>query len=248
LEINVIKNELSWFKRRLRVDVLGWTAADAETVIKLSERIFYWRGFPLFYWELVEGELLRDLESDLNMTINRCKSIKPVTIARLRMMLIIANNLRGNHVKSKELIKQINTDQVGLLTELESLFLRRFGVEVLVMSGDVVGALSELDNMLRVDARNLMLLELKAEILMRQDDNLSLSESSKIWGLIGMIAKEKSDQWWNAREKIINIFIKQGNHAEAQKTYKRLKFLHPNLGNKSRKERLEKLMNENSQI
>ncbi|MDR1484745.1 MAG: hypothetical protein LBT09_07970 [Planctomycetaceae bacterium] len=241
--INVTKNEFDWFKRRLRAEVLEWTEADAATVIKMAERIFYQRGFPLFYWELVDGDLLRELESNLKMAIDRCKPVKFVTIARLKIMLVIANNLRGDHVKSAELLKQVSGGQVGLLTEMERMFLRRLGVEVLVMSGDVVGGMLELSVMLNAESRNLMLLELKAEILSRQDDKAMLTEAVKTWGLIGTIAKEKSDQWWNAREKIINIYIKQGNHNEAKKIYKRLKFLHPNLGNKTRKERLEKLIN-----
>ncbi|MDR2643381.1 MAG: hypothetical protein LBC74_11375 [Planctomycetaceae bacterium] len=243
-DINVTKNELSWFMRRLRVDVLEWTEADAVTIIKMAERLFYRSGLPVFYWESVNNDLLRELEPVLVKAIDRCKTAKSVTVAQLNIMLIIANNLQNNHVKSAELLKQINKIQLGLLTELEQFFVRRFQVEIKVMSGDVDGARAELDGMLKAEPRNLMLLELKAEILSRQNDNELLNEAVKTWSLIGIITKEKSDQWWNAREKIISIFIKQGNRTEAQKTYKRLKFLYPDFGNKSRKERIEKLIKE----
>ncbi|MDR2172414.1 MAG: hypothetical protein LBP59_19895 [Planctomycetaceae bacterium] len=240
--INVTKNEFNWFKRRLRSEVLSWSEADAATAIKMAERLFYKNGVPVFYWELVDGFLLRDMESILVMALERCKAAQAVSVIRLKMMLIIAYNLRGNHVKSAEIIKQINDEQVGLLTAGERLFYRRLGVEVLAISGDGDGAAKVLEKILLADRRNLMLLELKAEIFARQNDNNSLNEAVKTYSLIASIAKEKSEQWWNAREKIIQILIKQGNHAEAKKIYAKLKFLHPNLGNKTRKYKLEKLI------
>ncbi|MDR1478306.1 MAG: hypothetical protein LBJ00_05125 [Planctomycetaceae bacterium] len=234
-------NEFKWFRRRLREDILEWSEADAVTVIKMAERLFYKNNVPMFYWEMVDGKLLGEMETILVNAINKCKTTKPVTIARLKMMLVIVYNLQGNHVKSTELLKQIDVEREQL-TVVERLFLRRFEVERLVLSGDTRGAVKLLEVMLGVDLRNLMLLELKAEILSRQEDRELLTDAVKTWGIIGSITKENSEQWWQAREKIITILIKQDNHNEANKIYKKLKFLHPNLDNESRKNRLEKLM------
>ncbi|MDR1291515.1 MAG: hypothetical protein LBK06_09970, partial [Planctomycetaceae bacterium] len=127
--INVTINELNWFRRRLRDDVSEWSEADAVTAIKMAERLFYRNGTPIFYWETVDDKLLRNVESALVEAADKCKTALPVTIARLKMMLIIAYNLQGNHVKSAELVKQIVDVQAQLLTESERLFLRRFEVE-----------------------------------------------------------------------------------------------------------------------
>ncbi|MDR2346068.1 MAG: hypothetical protein LBE18_08375 [Planctomycetaceae bacterium] len=240
--INVTKNELDWFKRRLKMENSEWSEADAVTAIKIAERLFYRYRTPIFYWENVDNILSNEIAAILVTAISKCKTVKSVTSARLKIMLIIANNLRGDHAQSSALLKQISAAQTGLLTSEEQLFLRRFEAEILAMSGDISGAVKKLNIMLSAEQRNFMLLELKAGILSQQDNKELLTEAIKTWGLIATITKEKSEQWWNAREQIITIFIKQGNHEEAKKTYMRLKFLYPDLGNESRKNRLQKLI------
>jgi hypothetical protein len=247
-DINVTKNELTWFKGRLRMDKSEWSEADVLTAMKMSEWLLYRDGFPIFYWESVDIVWLGEIELILNAALVRCKVMKSPMSLRLRASSIIASNLRGDYEKSAEVLKQINeSGQVNLLTKEEQKFLRRFEVEFLAAKGEVIESIKILDGMLKMEPRNLLLLELKAEILSRQDSKDGLTESLRIWGLVGSITKEQSEKWWTARERIISIYVKQGNHAEAKKTYQRLKFLHPDFGNDSRKKRIEKLI-ENLEI
>jgi tetratricopeptide (TPR) repeat protein len=155
----------------------------------------------------------------------------------LRRLLIVHLERQGRTGEAVALLPLLNGEQEqldALPTEIKRLRVRQLDAE-----GKTQEAVDLLTAMLK-QKREFATLQLLAEILSQSSDVKNLNDALNYWGELAQGTAKESEQWWSAREGIIDVLIKLNRQEEAKKSFDLLRITNPKLGGAERRERLMK--------
>jgi len=162
-------------------------------------------------------------------------------------VLLVKQNRYAEALTVMEKMPNQQTEFIRQLSEDERLRVEGECARQAAKSGKTQEAVNILTELLKKQPDNTDNWIALADILSEQSDETALKKSLQIWLKMEQLSKNGSENWWTAREKIIELLVKLGRKYEAVQAFDVLKVLHPDM-DAARKERLEKLLNGISRI
>ncbi len=231
----------TWFASRLPQDpVAVWMEADATSGIAAAEY-----GIRAFAANPAQAtEALKQTERILRDVLARCPSLSPGHRAQAQALLVTALTGQGRQQEGGEIMKNLNENQVATLSPAEKRAFQRTQVLLLADTDRLDAAVKLARELLKESPKDRSLHEMLAEILTRSNKEADLTEAIQLWTKIAAGTEKNTEPWWQARERIFEIYVKQGKTTEAKRNFERLRILYPDLGGPARKSRLGKMLNE----
>lgn len=230
-------NEIgNWFEKRLPKDDRAWNEADLTSALQSVEHFL--RAFA--QTKKADNQLPIKAEEILRSALLRYPNPSPTLKARIHALLVTALSEQGRKEEAAAILKIFGDEQIGSLSEEERQTFQRVQAKLFDESGQTQQAVNLLAKLLKQRPGDLELLEQLAEILSRQSDPAALAKAKQFWTAIADKSEKNTEPWWNARERILEITLKQGKIDEAKKDFELLRILYPKLGGDARKSRLEK--------
>ncbi len=236
------RREAEWMRQRLAdAKENSWNVADAAAALRAAECLLNLAGRtknetnasePLHITET----LLRDAE--------RSSVLSPSQRASASALLVRALTNQGRLAEAAAILTQFDADKLETLSDTEKLAFQLVHAKLLADTGKTQQAVDLLAGMLKQAPDDLSVLETLAEILSKQDDPKALGRALQFWTRIADRAKQKTERWWTARQRILEIHRRLGQHENARQQFELLKLLHPDLGGPARKATLEALFDE----
>lgn len=230
-------DRIAWFERRLPDDETAWNDADVASALDAAES--WIRIFSREPDKAKVANAPKKAEHWLRLALRRHPGLSASTRARIQAMLITALNDQGRREEGAALLESLDERRIGALSPEERRVFQRVRANLLAETGNVQKAVDLLGELCKQDKKDLVSLELLAEILSRQDGPQTRVAALRLWVLLEKEATKGSEAWWNARERILEILLKQGKTDEAEKSFQILRLLYPDLGGSVRKRRLE---------
>lgn len=227
-----------WFSGRLKKERQSWTANDSRCAILAAEHFMKQAKLLLSKQDRHEAvDHLAEAERLLHEVDH--SSLDKNEKARCRVMLVSVQNWLGKKNEATRTLQTLNDELLDKLSKQEKQDFRRTQAAILAETGQVQQAVDLLSESLKQKPGDLADWEALGEILSRQNSEASLQKAIQIWGHVESRSSKGGTTWWTARERKIDIQLKQGKRDEALEAYELLKTLYPELGGAARKSRFE---------
>ena len=232
---NNVQKEAEWFRRRLTAEPDAWLEADAISALRAAE-------CHLVLHSKAENEASEHPKTaeKLLRAASQCPELPPASKAQVQALLVRALADQGRKDEAAEALRNLDDDRIESLPSAERLAFQLVRARLLAETDETQKAVNLLGGLLNRHPNDLSVRETLAEILTRQTDPKALNRAMLDWSKIVSETDAKSDLWWTARERIIEIYLKLGQTDKAKKQFEVLRQLHPELGGSARKARLEK--------
>lgn len=239
--LDILKRKAEWFEKRLPADKGQWTEADSQSAFMGAEARLQ---IASQYSDLkTKNDSLQHAERLLRSALRHGTQQNAKDKAPFQALLITTLNESGKKQEAAALLQSFNNDLLDKLPPAEKVQFKQVQVRLLSEIGNTQEAIDILTELLKQDSKNLSYWKLLAEILSKQPSSETQTKALQIWIQIERNSEKGSEFWWSAREGIIESLLKQGNVAEAKKSYDLLQLLYPDLGSNERKQRLERKLN-----
>ena len=229
--------EAEWFRRRLPENNNSWSEADAFSALRAAEC-----RLGLFARAVDKTKALEHpkVAEELLRATERCPELTPTLKAQTQAMLVRTLTDLGRKDEGAEILNRLDTDRIETLSGEEKIAFQRVRAQLLAETGKTQEAVNLLAELLNQHPEDFSIWEVSAEILTKQESPKTLARAQQHWTWIAEGTDPKSDLWWTARERIIEIHLRLGQEEEAKKQFELLRILHPELGGTARRARLEK--------
>ncbi|MDR3198377.1 MAG: tetratricopeptide repeat protein [Planctomycetaceae bacterium] len=231
-----------WFERRLPVNQNAWNEADVVSAIYAAEQQIQAFAHAANKTEVLE--LPKKTEQLLRNTLQCFPELKPITKIKIQTMLVTVLNNQGRKEEGMAIlqepdIRELENPKSETLSAAEKRAFLPVRIQLLADTGKVQEAVDLLKKQLKQYPDDLPSLILLAEILTQQNDSATLAKSLEIWTRIANQSAKNTENWWLARERIIEVYLKLNKKTEAKKEFEILRLLYPELGGAAGKIRLE---------
>ncbi|MDR2440237.1 MAG: hypothetical protein LBE12_12835 [Planctomycetaceae bacterium] len=231
----------AWFERRLPENQNLWNEADVASAIYAAEQRIQAFARTADKTELVE--VPKKAEQLLRNILQYFPEPEQITKIKVQTMLVTVLNDQGRNEEGVAVLQELDTqtlEDILLLPEKRTFLLAQ--IQLLAKTGKVQEAVNLLKKQLKQYPDDLPFLILLAEILTQQNDSATLTKSIEVWTRIANQSAKNTENWWLARERIIEIYLKLNKKTEAKKELELLRLLYPELGDTTRKKRLNTLL------
>ncbi|MDR2755739.1 MAG: tetratricopeptide repeat protein [Planctomycetaceae bacterium] len=226
-----------WFERRLPVNQHLWNEADVVSAIYAAEQQI--QAFARAANKAEVVEVPKKTEQLLRNILQYFPEPEQVAKIKVQTMLVTVLNDQGRMEEGTAILQELEVQGLDTLPLPEKRDFLLVQIQLLAKTGKVQEAVNLLKKQLKQYPDDLPFLILLAEILTQQNDSVTLAKSIEVWTRIANQSVKNTENWWLARERIIEIYLKLNKKTEAKKEFELLRLLYPEFGDTTRKKRLE---------